>query len=134
YKPMITRTIVPTMEGPPDADCIGNLLLALRLLHLSQRLGNRRGNVLPHRVDALERDLAVEFPFVLRTVNADVVNARADDEADHVAAIVERAAVAGVDRGVDAIRSRDEIERRHRESHARFPLQHLRRVTLEIRV
>src|SRR5436305_6435577 len=58
-------------------------------------LRERRRHVLP-RVGGLERDPSLELPRMLGAIDAGVVHARADDEAEHAAAVVEQAAVARV--------------------------------------
>src|SRR5262249_23732876 len=86
------------------------------------------------QVDLLERDPALHFPLMFRPIDADVVHARADHEAQHAAAVVESAAVARVHGGVDAGRARHEIERGDDETHAPGALPALGDKAFEIRV
>src|ERR1051326_659469 len=109
------------------------LTLPLRLFRRAHGFRNRCRHVL-ERVRGAERDAAFELPFVLRAIDADVVHARADDEADAAAAVIECAAVARVHGGIDAIRAGDEVERRHHESHAAIALDRARDESFEIRV
>src|SRR5437870_6126007 len=71
---------------------------------------------------------------MLRAVDADVMDAGADDEAQHAAAMVERTAVARVHGCVDAISAGDEVERRHDESHASVGVEMLRHQPFKISV
>src|ERR1051326_5599310 len=61
----------------------------LRCFRLPDVLRDRRRHVLVEHVDRLECDPALETPLVLRPVDADVVDPRADDESNAAAAIVE---------------------------------------------
>src|SRR4051812_14558408 len=88
---------------------------SLRLSRRPHRLGYFDRHVPLLQANLVERNPAFEFPLVLRAVDADVVDAGSDDEANGAAAVVEGAAVAGVDGGVDAVGAGDEVERGHDE-------------------
>src|SRR4051812_3500317 len=89
-----------------------------RLLFLFRRLQGFRdvGGDMPRGIRLAHFDSAVELPLVFRPIDTDVVNARADDEAQHSAPVVERAAVARVHGSIEAVGSGYEIERRHYEA------------------
>ena len=110
------------------------LLFPLRLPRRSHRLGYFDRHIPLFEVDLAEGDAAVEFPLVFGAVDADVVDARADDEADGAAAVVEGAAVAGVDGRVDAIGAGDEVEGRHYEADAPIGFDPLRHEAFEVGV
>src|ERR1700759_2928260 len=86
------------------------LLLSFRLPRFPHRPRHLDRHVPLLQIDLADDDASFELPRVLRAVDADVVDAGAGDEADGAAAVVEGAAVAGVDGGVDAVAGGDQGE------------------------
>src|SRR5262249_37180864 len=83
-------------------------------------------------IDLAERDASLELPLMLRAIDADVVDPRADHEPQHAAAVIEGPAVAGMHGGVDAVRPSDEVERWHGESHPAVRVETLRHQSFQI--
>src|SRR5438270_9172226 len=79
----------------PREKLFGEAARRLRLPRRPHRFGDFDRYVALLQINLVEGDAALEFPRVLRSVDADVVDSRSGHEADGAAAVVEGAAVAG---------------------------------------